>query len=1207
MEHAVSPRGRYPNDDDNDPSSSTRAATLAVDAQASVARVTRSVVVVVVSVLTAMSGAARAQTYDFATCDPAVTKITPCSTTTRRCCYVDTAPGSAFNQSGSDYALVIPMDSCHQGGTVDDGGKYPGATSASAWCRKPTNAGQIFKVYGLMYRLMQAGIPAYWVINPSKDPPAVGCTNPGACRQIATDVDMWIMDAAATTPPSATIDLSASPTSLFIKHWTLGSTGVFAADAWTYDKKQFPLRSSAFVISAQDRAKFNQFVRRQAPYDKWAASPVRSCGNGTSCQDFSGIDFFEIQPTASIGYTDFVSNPTATPGATAYQSGRMPVASKLAYTPPRVANRPGPSGVSKKWLEKANLKDDAAAGCGGSTTFAPADAVLCDLTQAEIIAGNLKTKNFGWLWLDHKAPSCGAELSAIHSFLTSSPTGAAGNVMAIADGTSNESCPNQQLLGKQQTTAGLDTPNGNAPGKYIYRYPANMMSQWGNESADFANGLGGGGFTFAGGSFGYNPAFTGAANSLHRLVTVDDAANTYCPYNKSIGVCDSMSAGETKDLAMYARYLNGPSNGIVFYLPGTQIHNTSPELKMLLDSLLAIPLGTISPVLTIIEVTRSAPVAAVINNQNALVQGTYEVTTPPATVSTLSIDAEASAFTFPSTLGHLRAIAATTGLSSTFATVSELFDAADHIPPATPTGCAAHFTASCRTVFTTTAAGFRPSLTYLDTQNATITALGPVMAANLNATSRSTLISRVLAGKLDGASYIPALGGVDRSTAAVIEASPIAGGIRPTIAYVGAADGMLHAICASTQSGTGCDVLGRELWAYIPRTLLPYLRYNTAHIDGSPSVRDAFGDFNGDGQREWKTVLTFQTGMGDPTDAARLPAVYALDITDPEAPVVLWEYSLENAAARGSYELGAGLTIASGVSLVGGRRRELVFAQTNNGGTAGAGSVVTAIDLETGTDLWATPNLGYTYATPPRGVGGANSIPAGGIPGGAVAVDRSGGGFVTDVVYADLYGNLWMIDPATGANRYGTDPLFAFSSNYHAIGAKPAIYSDGGAQYAVFVSGGFADPSDTNWGSGAQQYVVSVSLSTPPASAPLDENSATNLGFVYALGTTAEKGFAQALVVGNQIFVTTDTADVNSATYGLAAGSTGKLYTLSFNGTASSTVIVNGASSVARSDSGVYTGGGRQIQYGAGATPGGTRVDPGGLPRVMRRLWVRTQ
>src|SRR5262249_24916869 len=155
--------------------------------------------------------------------------------------------------SGTDYALIIPMDSCHQGSANDDTGKYPGSTSSSFWCRKPTDAGQIFKVYGLLYRMMQVGIPAYWIVNASKDPPALGCTTPGSCRQIATDVDMWIMDAAATTPPGATTDLTSPSATTFIKHWTLSSSGAFAVDStWSYDRKQFPIRGGAFVISAQD-------------------------------------------------------------------------------------------------------------------------------------------------------------------------------------------------------------------------------------------------------------------------------------------------------------------------------------------------------------------------------------------------------------------------------------------------------------------------------------------------------------------------------------------------------------------------------------------------------------------------------------------------------------------------------------------------------------------------------------------------------------------------------------------------------------------------------------------------------------------------------------------------------------------------------------------------------------------------------------------
>src|SRR5262249_30169419 len=158
--------------------------------------------------------------------------------------------------------------------------------------------------YGLVYRLLQNGIPVYWVVNPSKTPVALGSTN-GPSTEITTDIDAWILD-GQTTPPatSATALASCAGCTPPVKHLKLSSRGVLSVDtAWTYDKKQFPIRGSAYMIAAQDRASFNEFVQRQAPYASWAAG--RSCGAGASCQDFSSVDMFEIQPTARMGWTDF--------------------------------------------------------------------------------------------------------------------------------------------------------------------------------------------------------------------------------------------------------------------------------------------------------------------------------------------------------------------------------------------------------------------------------------------------------------------------------------------------------------------------------------------------------------------------------------------------------------------------------------------------------------------------------------------------------------------------------------------------------------------------------------------------------------------------------------------------------------------------------------------------------------------------------------
>ena len=93
-----------------------------------------------------------------------------------------------------------------------------------------------------------------------------------------------------------------------------------------------------------------------------------------------------------------------------------------------------------------------------------------------------------------------------------------------------------------------------------------------------------------------------------------------------------------------------------------------------------------------------------------------------------------------------------------------------------------------------------------------------------------------------------------RGVVAVIPTSPMTGVERPTMIYVGASDGMLHAICGSVKAGI-CDRIGRELWAYVPRTSLGSLRTNTATVDGSPHVVEVMGDFDKAGRRSLHTIL----------------------------------------------------------------------------------------------------------------------------------------------------------------------------------------------------------------------------------------------------------------------------------------------------------------------------------------------------------------
>ncbi|HLL24429.1 MAG TPA: hypothetical protein VK427_19995, partial [Kofleriaceae bacterium] len=462
-----------------------------------------------------------------------------------------------------------------------------------------------------------------------------------------------------------------------------------------------------------------------------------------------------------------------------------------------------------------------------------------------------------------------------------------------------------------------------------------------------------------------------------------------------------------------------------------------------------------------------------------------------------------------------------------------------------------------------------------------------------------TIVQKVLTGKL---------GGVDRSTVAVIGASSVAGlGTRPTIAYFGAADGMLHAVCASvggtTESDSNiCPSLGTELWAFLPRVQLPLIRQNKQRIDGSVRVVDAFGDFDSPatGQKRFRTILTFQTGYSDVSLGAP-PAMYALDVTDPANPIVIWEYSTPTTPA--ALDFGTGLATAASMVTTGATVTNLAFAQTNNGGSGGAGMVATALSLETGKKQW---QFAYAYPSPPRGNAADLPLPTG-YPGGAVGVDLAGTGFVSELVMGDLYGNLWRVDAATGVSKTGVStPLFSFGTNKHPIGAVPAIYANGGQQFAVFGSGGYTDPLTASWTAGTQSLISVPLLATGPY--PISDSS-PKLAFKQNL-TAGQKTFGQVLVVGEEVFITADASDVNLSTYG-TGGNTGVAvaYNLA-TAMASSTVVVRGgAASLANIGTNLYGSSSDQQQELAihAQSTSGSRVDTAQVPKLDRKLWLRVQ
>jgi len=1195
--------------------------------------------------LCALAGPAAAQSSDFATC---ANTSTACSATVTSCCT------AAFPATAAGKAILIPLDRCHQPlGTGDLSPPGPGApwtgsvfNLGQGWCvdSPGTDATRIggtasddgmFKAYGLVYRLMQRGIPVYWLINTTKTPPALTASqNLSSQTYVATDVDLWVLGSGIAAPPASLLGLTdcLTPTSTPAGTCTQPvhrlEKATLVAKLDSYRKNEFPIRGGAFLIAPEDRPKFNAFYLRTGDYASLA-------GQTKYDWSLSGIDMYEVDSSARIVYQNFNSG-AGTPSSPYGLVEGAPVALKIDAIPPRIARVGQTNAVATSWLAKAGLDDPATAASCPSGEFVPSDATYCNVSDTQIQGGVLISGGFEWAWVDdydYGGTPCGSQaekamFDKLRDFMTAFPgLRNAGHSLYLSRSINvSEGCADKQLMGKVGS-GGLTVSTGTPPAEpYILRYPANLLSQWGDVPTSFASG-GVASWTYGStnAAIGYSTLLTGSPSTLRRIATSDATAsgsNPQCTNHASSATCDLFTPGSTAgdiiDIAAYARFANKVINGIVLYVGGNQLSNSATSLRIVLGSLIANPDETVSTTPVDTEVSRSTPIVLTIDGVTSVYQGTYVNQNPPPSVTKAVTSATLSRFKFPYLTGHLRQIPidAYQTTRRTFATIaaSATFDAADNIPTVNPAGCSTKFNGSCRTVFTTSVGGRLPD--HLDFTTGNVATLGPIMAPNLTTAEQQTLISRVLAGYPNGSGgYIPKLGGIDRSTVAVIPESPIAGGARPTMAYVGATDGMLHAICVTT--GNGCDRPGRELWAYIPRKVLANLRTNVVPIQGSPRVIDAYGDFYNTNTKVWRTVLIFQMGSGSMNNLATTPAVYAIDITKPNQPRVLWEYSVSTVTSRSEYELGVGLTVTAGAVDMGGNvTNYLVFAQTNNGGTAGAASVTTAINLENGAKVWQ-----HNALYPAPRTNNDEPLPLSGVPGGAVAIDKNGNGKYSDVVLGTLYGTVWQLDAATGISRHGaTTPLFRTSTDYHPIGVPAAIYSKNGTQYAAFATGGYYDTATSLW-NGVNvspkplQYGFSVTMSrTVVGGTPLNENSGGTDVPIKQNFAQDVAGFAQPIVVGNEVFFVGDSTNINVFEYGTTGSTTGLAYRYDFGtNTAGSTpaAVSGGAASLGNSGvimlSGTGTQGERLGTNAAGTTGTAVSQVATATTKLLRKLWLRTE
>ena len=299
------------------------------------------------------------------------------------------------------------------------------------------------------------------------------------------------------------------------------------------------------------------------------------------------------------------------------------------------------------------------------------------------------------------------------------------------------------------------------------------------------------------------------------------------------------------------------------------------------------------------------------------------------------------------------------------------------------------------------------------------------------------------------------------------------------IVYMGTNDGMMHAFNSSN---------GVERWAYVPSMVIPnmwkladqnYQNLHTNYVNGSPITSDvctancANAVTGTSTDPVWKTIL-----VGGLNGGGR--GYYALDITDPTTPKLLWEFTTTGANGSSTDDdLGYTYGQAIVTQRTDGRWVVVVTSGYDNGNTgptlaaqspAGTGvGFLFVLDAGTG-QILSKISTGVGTAANPSGlakIGGFNSDP--------------GGNKVSFIYGGDLLGNLWRFDindPASAA--IGTGSVLKFATLFADSGASvpqpimttPILGTILGKRVVFVGTGKYLEPSDLATTQVQTQYAI---------------------------------------------------------------------------------------------------------------------------------------
>jgi len=240
--------------------------------------------------------------------------------------------------------------------------------------------------------------------------------------------------------------------------------------------------------------------------------------------------------------------------------------------------------------------------------------------------------------------------------------------------------------------------------------------------------------------------------------------------------------------------------------------------------------------------------------------------------------------------------------------------------------------------------------------------------------------------------------------------------------YMGANDGMMHAFATDT---------GIERWAYVPSMVIGNMwkladkNYSTLHanyVNGSPITSDVcVANCSDAATAVWKTILVAGLNGGG-------RGYFALDITDPTTPALLWEFTdTSGIGAVQDADVGYGFGHPVITRKNDGTWVVLVTSGYNNTSPGDGKGYLYVLNAATGAIISKiSTNTGST--TTPSGlahIAGWNNEPT--------------GNQVGYVYGGDLQGNVWRFDVnGTAAASIGTGTVMKFASLFSdAAGTSP--------------------------------------------------------------------------------------------------------------------------------------------------------------------------